>query len=781
MAEEFAGDEAPGAPGADANWCGGAKQAVGTSLSNARVWFTVGQGIVNEVYYPRVDLPQVRDLGFIVADGADFWIELKRLADCRVELAEPGVPGVTVVHRHERFTVSQRIVAEPERDALLIELTLTGDPQLGLYVLLAPHLGGTGRGNRAAVGSHHGRRVLWAEQGPFGLALAAVDARQADAMGPASAGYSGSSDGWQDFARHGRMTWHYRRAGPGNVALMAALPRHCALALGFAGSWQAAATLAIAALSQPFAAVWSTQIAQWRAWHAGCRLPAGVDRLPAEVQAQLRTSAMVLKTHGDRTFAGAMVASLSVPWGEVAQERPGYHLVWPRDLVENAGALLALGAESEARNILRYLIATQRADGSWFQNQWLGGAPYWQGVQLDEVAFPVLLAGTLADREALDGIEVGDMVRRALGFIVRHGPASPQDRWEENSGVNAFTMTVCLAALVSGAGFLPAAAEGFVLELADYWNARLDDWTSVAGSALDRRHGVRGHYLRIAPVEALKDVAALARVQPIKNRAQDPGLPAQEQIGGDFLQLARYGLRDPDLPLMRDSVTLLDRLLRVELPQGPCWYRYTGDGYGEHADGRPYDGTGLGHPWPLLTGERGHYELARGADALPYLRALAAMADGAGMLPEQVWEGEPLPEYGLRRGGPTGSAMPLAWAHAEFVKLACSILRGYPIDRPEPLWARYRKAPAAAHQWFWSPQAPVHSLPAGRLLALVLPAPARVHWAFDTGGSGELETVDAGLGVHVARLPAVPQSCRCISFGIVGTGDGSRHRVVVAR
>jgi glucoamylase len=396
-------------------------------------------------------------------------------------------------------------------------------------------------------------------------------------------------------------------------------------------------------------------------------------------------------------------------------------------------------------------------------------------VQLDEVAFPVLLAGTLADRGALDGIEVGDMVRRALGFIVRHGPASPQDRWEENSGVNAFTMAVCLAALVSGAGFLPAAAEGFVLELADYWNARLDDWTSVTGSALDQRYGVRGHYLRIAPPEALHDVAALARVQPIKNREQDPGLPAQEQIGGDFLQLVRYGLRDPDLPLMRDSVTLLDRLLRVELPQGPCWYRYTGDGYGEYADGRPYDGAGLGHPWPLLTGERGHYELARGEDALPYLRAMAAMADGAGMLPEQVWERDPLPERGLCRGGPTGSAMPLAWAHAEFVKLACSILRGHPVDRPEPLWARYHKAPPAAQVWFWSPQAPVRRLPAGHALALVLPAPARVAWRFDAGGSGELDTTDPGLGVHVARLPPLPADCRTVSFELLGQQGGPQR------
>ncbi len=232
--------------------------------------------------------------------------------------------------------------------------------------------------------------------------------------------------------------------------------------------------------------------------------------------------------------------------------------------------------------MLRYLLATQRADGSWFQNQWLGGTSYWTGIQLDEVAFPVLLAGTLADRDALDGIEVIDMVQRALGFIARQGPVSPQDRWEENNGVNTFTMAVCIAALVSGARFLPPAQEAFVLELADYWNARLDDWTAVQATELDQRHGIRGHYLRSTPPEALLDDSVLARVAPIKNRSHDPGLSAGEQIGGDFLQLVRYGLRAPDAPLIADTITLLDALLRVELPQGPCWYRYNGDGPGAH-------------------------------------------------------------------------------------------------------------------------------------------------------------------------------------------------------
>ena len=427
-ADQVATGVAPGAPGMLPNWCSGAKQMVGTSLGPARVWFTVGQGILNEIYYPRVDIPQVRDLGFIVADGQGFWQEVKRLDDCRVECAEAGIPAVTVVHRHPRFTLAQRIVPEPNRDVVLIELTLDGDEALRPYVLLAPHLGDTGRNNLADTGVYRGRRVLWAEQGPFGLALAAADRQQSDAFGACSAGYSGASDGWQDFNRHGRMRWQYSHAGPGNIALTGSLPCRVVLALGFGSSREAAATLAISALFQPFELIWQQQIAHWRSWHGNCRLPpsqGGVDRMPAALTERVKVSAMVLRTHHDQTFRGALVASLSVPWGESAEERPGYHLVWPRDLVECAGALLALGSELEAREILRYLMATQRADGSWYQNQWLGGKPYWSGIQLDQVAFPVLLAGTLADRDALDAIEVRNYGQSGTGFHCPQRPGQP--------------------------------------------------------------------------------------------------------------------------------------------------------------------------------------------------------------------------------------------------------------------------------------------------------------------------------------------------------------------
>jgi len=784
MSNETNTGEAPGAPGMPSNWCASDKQAVGSALGATRVWFTIGQGILNEVYYPRLDIPQIRDLGFIVGDGDGFWVELKRLENCRVEYEAAGVPAVRIVHTHDRFTFTQRIVPDPDRDVLQVEVVLEGDSRLQPWVLLAPHLGGTGRHNDAEVADFHGRRVLWAQQGPFGLALAACDPQQGVALGAASAGYSGFSDGWQDFSRNGRMRWNYRHAGPGNVALTAALPRRAVLALGFSASREAAATLAVSSLLQPFEQVWAQQVAHWQRWHNACHVHRHVGQggvLGQVLQDQLKTSAMVLRTHQDKTFRGAMVASLSVPWGETGEERPGYHLVWPRDLVESAGALLALGAEVEAREVLRYLIATQRSDGSWYQNQWLGGKPYWHGVQLDQVAFPVLLAGTLAERDALDGIEVTDMVRRALGFIARTGPVSQQDRWEENSGVNTFTLSVCIAGLVSGARFLTASAEAFVLELADYWNARLDDWTAVYATDLGKRFGVPGYYIRTTPTYALDDDAALSRVIQVKNRAADPGLSGAEQIGGDFLQLVRYGLRDANAPLVRDSVKLVDALLRRDLPQGPAWYRYSGDGYGEHRDGTPFDGTGIGRLWPLLTGERGHYELLRGADAVPYLQAMSAMAGPAGMLPEQVWDSAAIPAHRLEPGRPSGSAMPLVWAHAEYIKLACSVLEGRPVDRPDPVWGRYRGQVPQTHIWYWSPQTPIRTLVAPLRLGFCLARPATIHWQAGEGGYQELTTNDPGPGVHVARLPALPAATERVRFRLTGADwdDGQEYEVRV--
>jgi glucoamylase len=774
--------QAPGAPGINPTWTSSDKDLVGCSLGASRLWFTTGFGIVNEVYSPRIDLPQIRDLGFIVADGQGFWVEVKRLQSYRTILPQPGVPALEIVHTHPRFELRLRIAPDPQREVLLIEVSLLGDDALRPYALLAPHLGGTGHDNLAEVGWHRGRRMLWAQQGPFGLALAAVDRSQGDAWEAASAGYVGASDGWQDFDRHGRLTWQFDTAGPGNVALIGALPRSATLALGIAASRESAATLAVAALCQPFDAAWTTHIGAWQAWHQQVQQPAG---LPPALAEQLATSAMVLRVHQDKTFVGAMVASLSVPWGNSNDNIGGYHLVWPRDLVESAGGLLALGAVPEARDILRYLVATQLAAGNWSQNQWLGGAPFWQGCQLDEAAFPVLLAAALAERGALDGIEVATMIRRALAFIASSGPASEQDRWEEDAGINAFTVATCIAAFVCGAPWLAEPAKTWALRIADDWNSRIEEWTAVHDTALARAHGVAGYYVRIAPPVDTTGVPHLERVLAIKNQVQDPGLPAQDQVATDFLHLVRIGLRDPHDPLVLATIKVADALLRVETPAGPAWHRYVGDGYGERDDGSPFDGAGRGRAWPLLGGERGHYELAAGHDPLPYLQAMAAMVGRCGMIPEQVWDEASSPRPSLMLGKPSGSAMPLVWAHAEFVKLAASRALGRPFDRPEAVWRRYggqRPAPAEA---LWSPRAPIAQMRAGQALWLCLPRPARVHHGVDGWqATAESDTAENGLGQHVLALPTSGLAAGTrIDFTFFwpdsGSWEGRDHRIDV--
>jgi glucoamylase len=749
--------DAPGAPGLAPTWSSSNKEMVGCALGSSRLWFTIGGGILNEVYYPRVDLPQIRDLGFIIGDGAGFWVEVKRLWQHELTLAAPGTPAVQIVHHHERFELSLRITPCEHRDVLLIEVDLQSGAQLRPYALLAPHLGGSGSQNFARVLEHRGRRVLTAEQGPFALALLAVDAAQRDAFARTSAGYVGSSDGWQDFAHNGALSCSYEAAGPGNVALIGELPARATLALGFGSSAEAAATLARSALTEPFERSWERQLQAWSGWHTHRgAFPTRSGDLPAECERLAQISTMVLRVHQDKTYPGAMVASLSVPWGNTREERAGYHLVWPRDLCESAGALLAVGALREARNVLRYLIATQMADGHWYQNQWLGGTGHWLGVQLDETAFPVLLASALAERGALGGTEVAGMVRAALGFLVREGPASDQDRWEEDAGLNTFTLAVCIAALVAGAPQLEPEARELALAFADYWNAQLEAWTSVRDTPLARRCGVPGYYLRVAPRAALvQERGAPEAVLPIRNLAVDPDLPASEQVSVDFLQLVRFGLRRAQDPLVLASLKVADALLKVQTPAGPCWHRYNEDGYGEHDDGSPFDGTGRGRAWPLLCGERGHYELCAGADPLPYLLTMTRMASAGGMLPEQVWDSAPLPARGLAPGRPTGAAMPLVWAHAEFLKLAVSRRLGRPFDRPEAVWQRYQGERPRLQHVIWTEQAPVSEVPAGCALSLALRAAGTIRWGMDGWQeTREQQTRANPLGLHVLAIDA---------------------------
>ena len=549
-----------------------AKDAVGTALGTSRVWFTVAQGIITEVYYPRLDIPQLKDLGFIVADGTDFWVELRRLDNYTVNWQDEAIPAITVTHRHARFMLTLKISIDPERDVLLVDFKLEGDADLQLYLLAAPRIDENATDNQAWADEWQGHCLLWAEKAPFGMALTAVDREGRPALMQRSVGLAGRSDGWRDFHANQAMTWHYAQAGPGEVTLTAQLPRTGTLALRFASSREAAAILALQSLSAGFEAVWRQYCQGWQQWLKTQRWPAELETLlDAQTFLLLRRSATVIKIHEDRTFPGALIASLSVPWGETNTSRGGYHLAWARDIVETAGALTALGDTGHALRSLIYLIATQQANGHWLQNQWLGGKPFWQGIQLDETAMPVLLAAALAERDALADVRgVGDMARRALGFIVREGPVTSQDRWEEVKGINSFTLAMAIAALVEGSRFLAGREKDCALMLADTWNARLEAYAWVADTALARQLGVPGYYRRNAPKDILIHEGAQLEHRRPGNREYHPGKDADEQLSIDCLQLARFGLRVADDPAMVISARAIDRLLKTDTPSGPA-------------------------------------------------------------------------------------------------------------------------------------------------------------------------------------------------------------------
>ena len=770
------GPVAPGGPGIEPTWSSSDKDAVGTSHYSSRVWFTIGRGILNEVYWPHVDRPQIRDLGFIVADDAGFWSEVKRDASHDVHGEGDGVPAITAVHRHPRYELTLRIIADDHADVVRIEARLddlrdADDPgrtarPLRLYPLLAPHLGFSGRHGRAWVGTHKGRPMLFAQDGPWALALASDPAPLRQAVG-----HVGASDGWQDFAANGRMTWTHARTDAGNVAGMTEIALdggRAQIALAFGGRPEEAGLEASAALAGPFEDAWAEYVGNWHGF-----LRTVVDPpadLPQADRDLYLASASVLRAHQDRTLPGATVASLSIPWGNTRNDIGGYHLVWARDLVESAGAVVALGAAATARRTLAYLVASQEPDGHWPQNQWVDGVPYWTGLQLDESAYPLLLAGALRTgashmhgktgphAEAFQNLvaqsALDAMIARAASFIARTGPATSEDRWEETAGLCPSTLAPVVAALVVAADHLPEPAAAYCLELADDWNASIEDWTYARGTRLDAAHGVEGHYVRIASPDVLAG-ASISTPVAIRNRpAETSMVPADEVVGTDFLALVRFGLRRPDDPRIVSTLAVADALLRTETPSGPVWHRYTGDGYGEHEDGSAFDGTGIGRGWPLLVGERGHYELDAGRDARPYLEAMRRMASGGGMLPEQVWDAAPIRARRLAPGRPSGSAMPLAWAHAEYVKLVRSIALGHSIDRPEAAWRRYHGVAPTPTRATWRFTAARPSMPAGRTLRLELMAPARVRYSTDGRQHwADLDARDTGLGVWVADIP----------------------------
>ena len=762
-------DFAPGGPGIAARWTSSAKSGVGNALAaTSPVWFTLSHGILNELYYPRVDSACTRDLGLLIVGPNGYFSEEKRDCDTVTTQTEDGVPAFRIVNTSKdgMYRLEKTIVSDPARASVLQRIRFT--PLQGkisdyrVFALLAPHLVNAGMNNSAWLGQYRDVSMLFATGRSRYLAMGC-----SLPWGGCSVGYVGQSDGYQQLSQHGQLNPRYQWADNGNVALTGEIgfseeADTALLVVGFGQSETEAGANILASLSDGFDAALEGYSANWRKWQKTLQ---PLDRRHQQTPNMYRVSTAVLASHRAVDRPGALVASLSVPWGATMGDDNlgGYHLVWPRDLVETAGGFLAAGDDKEALAILQYLREVQLASGHWPQNLWLDGRPYWPGVQMDECAFPILLADLLHRRDHLTGKRLDrfmPMIRRAAGYIVANGPATGQDRWEEDGGYSPFTLAVEIAALLAAADLLeqrgdPAAAQ-HLRETADCWNEQIEDWTYAGDPDLCAVMGVAGFYVRISGDDTT-DIASARNGQTIiRNQVSDrSNLPTGDVLSPDALALVRFGLRAADDPRILNTIKAIDETLRVDLPQGPLWYRYTGDGYGENPDGSPFDGIGQGRAWPLLVGERAHYELSAGRPerAEELLATLEASASHEGLLPEQTWDAPDMPERELFRGRPSGGAMPLVWAHAEHIKLLRSLADGAVFDMPPQTVARYvaRQTPSALR--IWRDNNRLTRIPRGKTLRLELSAEAMVHWSSDGWQSvADTPTCETAFGTHVLDL-----------------------------
>lgn len=767
--------EAFGGPGLEPRWTSSVKDAVGTAYSaSCRAWFTCSHGILNEVYHPTIDRAQVRDMEFIVTDGETFAHEEKRDLITTFEYIHPEALGVRYINRDPdgRYSLTKEIICDPHHSVILQHVRLEGHPdllpRLKVYALLAPHLDGGGAGNSARAVDIAGHKMALAWKNQWSLAMGS-----SCGFSRVSCGFVGASDGWRDLVDNRKMTWEFGSATNGNIAVLGELDmtqagdvdgsRVFVVAFGLGEGHHAAVQKTVSALAMPFEQHRERFIAQWQR----AANPEWLAAASGDEGKLMRASHNVLLAHEDKTFSGAFVASASIPWGQAKgdDDLGGYHLVWTRDMVQTASALLACGRTETARRALVYLACTQKPDGSFSQNFWVDGRPYWGGQQLDEVAFPIILAWRLWQAGGVGDMRVFPFVERAAGYLIRQSPITHQERWEENAGYSPSTLAAVIAALICAADLARAhdATELAVCyeEHADWIEHHLEDWTVTNNGVL--LPDVRRHYMRIRPPEKGETYACEdcgTEIIHLNNRP--PGtryeFQAREIIDAGFLELVRYGIRRADDPLMVDSLKVVDAVLKRGLPQGPGWLRYNWDGYGQRPDGGPFEGWGQGRVWPLLTGERAHYELAAGQDITSMIRTYERFATVGQMLPEQVWDEPNRPSMRLRLGQPAGSAVPLVWAHAEYLKLLRSATDGHVFDRVQAVYARYCEPEGRARVRrdleIYSFRRPIQHMPPGSTLRVLGDTPFIATWTTD-GWKTINTTSSRGLGSagQAADLP----------------------------
>jgi glucoamylase len=661
----------PSTASATLTWTPADKDGFGTSTTVAsKVWHTLEGGELTEVYYPNLGTPAVRDLQFVVSDGRSFAERETDAPGKRVELIDRHslLYRQTNWDRARGWKIEKSYVTDPARSTLLIEVRFvsTSRRPLALHVLYDPSLSNDGSDDTGSTARDH--------------ALIASDTHAASALAaqPALKRLQSSGSG-SDLVQ----TAQTRLTGRGGRQEMT-------LALGFGANAGEATAATSASLRRGIGPIGADYVQGWRSYLRSLR-PAPRSARP--YGAAYDVSAMTLAAHEDKTYRGAYVASPTMPWawGLLTIDNPSdaYHLVWSRDLYQIATALLAAGDRAGAERALTYLFERQqKPDGSFPQNSDVDGTPRWTNLQLDEVAFPIVLAWQLGRTDPA----TWSHVKRAADFIVANGPKTPQERWENQEGWSPATIASEIAGLVCAADIARSggdtASAAHYEAVADDWQHKVESWTATSNGP----YAPRPYYLRLT-----KDANPNAGTT---YSIGDGGPSAADQravVDPSFLELVRLGVKPASDATVRNSVSVVDQKLRVDTPNGEFWHRFSFDGYGETRDGGPWDISEpdtfrtIGRAWPIFAGERGEYELlAGGGSPQSRLAAMAGSANDGLMMPEQVWdENPPSGRPGFPRGEGTFSATPLAWTHAQFMRLAWSIDAGAPVEQPRVVACRY--------------------------------------------------------------------------------------------
>ncbi|MEU3627663.1 glucan 1,4-alpha-glucosidase [Amycolatopsis coloradensis] len=694
------GGEAPGAPGTHPSWLPADKTGFGTARDRAsNVWFTLQGGRLSEIYYPDLSTPSVRSLDLVVTDGKSFAAVDSSARSQQVRRTGGLTYEQTITDDQRRWKLRKTYVTDPARASVLIDVdfvSLTGRPYQ-VHAVADPDL--TNEGSDDSARSD-------------GVNLVASDAKTAAALTaePAfsrtSVGYAGSSDGITQLTKSFTLK-DYAGAAKGNVLLTGQTSadgvrsRDFTLSLGMGASDSEALANAKASQRRGFA---DAARAYDRGWKQYLRQ---VKDVPSSLKTKrerdlYQASVLMLAASEDKIHQGALIASPSMPWrfGDNDPEwSPSgtYHLVWPRDLYQIATGLLAAGDRDAANRSVDYMFGTQQLpDGHLPQNSHVDGTPYWKSVQLDETALPIVLAQQLGRTDARTWQGVRKAAEFLLSYKAGNGHASPysqQERWEEQDGYSPSTIAAVIAGLVCAADLAKAngaAADAKrYLGTADAFKAKLSRWTVTTNGPLSKDP----YFVRLT-----KDGDANSGTKyNLGNSSVTMDQRAVTDAG--FLELVRLGIYRADDPVIRNSVKVTDADIAFTTPTGQFWHRYTKDGYGEKADGSPWDytfpaesRTTFGRLWPLLAGERGEYDLAAGdrGTAAKRLRDLGRVSSSGDTMPEQVWdENAPSGQTGFPAGRPTASATPLAWTHAQYLRLAWSVEAGKVIEQPRVVRCHY--------------------------------------------------------------------------------------------